>query len=138
MGTKEGYIMSMGVEYHSIYYNVNENTFEDEDGDDSYDISEIMDNDQIIFYKKIGGTCYANVSGEDFEIVFPIPDEERTLYYDLDMNVMYDEYGNTVFNIFSIISPSDLYLFKKEERSKEVPGVNGGSVELIWPPPINY
>lgn len=130
--------MSMGVEYRSIYYNVNENTFEDDDGDESYDISEIMENDQILFYKKTGGTCYAHVDGEDFEIVFPIPEEDRTLYYDLEANVMYDEYGATVFNIFSIISPSDLYLFKKEKRSKEVPGTYSGSVDLIWPDPINY
>ncbi|MFA6661466.1 MAG: hypothetical protein WCS56_00365 [Bacilli bacterium] len=131
--------MSMGVECKSIYYNVNENTFEDDDGDtDIYDISEILENDQIIYYKRVGGTCYAHVDGEDYEVVFPIPEEERTLYYDIEENVMYNEYGDTVFNIFSIISPNDLYLFKRERHSKEVPGVNGGSVELIWPPPINY
>jgi hypothetical protein len=134
--------MSECVAYITIYYNDNENTFEDEDGDESYDISEIMDNDQIMSYKKDGGTCYHrignDIDGQDFEVVFPTRPTDRTLYYDIKENVMYDENGHTAYNIFNIITPNELYLFKHKKETMDVAGVHGGSVELIWPNPINY
>ena len=136
--------MSMCTEYRTIYYNDNNNTFEDEYGADyDYDISEIMENEQVLYYKKVGGTIYAHIGsddieGEDFEVIFPIRDTNRTLYYDIKENVMYDEYGATAFNLFCIILPSYLYMFKKNKKTMDVPGVNGGTVELIWPDPINY
>ena len=136
MWTKEGCVMSRGREYTTLYYNDYNNTFEDDDGDDSYDISIIMENDQLMYYKKMGGTIYANVDTGDFEIVFPVKDNNRTLYYDIKENVMYDEYGNTMFNIFSLIMPSSLALFKTNKYSMEVRGMYGGMVELIWPDPI--
>jgi len=137
MLTKEGLIMSMGRAYLTIYYNDNENIYEDDDGIE-YGISIIMDDDQVNYYKKNGGTCYARVDEEDFEIVFPVRELNRTLYYDEKDNVVYDEYGATVFNIFSIVMPSSLYLFKSGKKTIEVRGVNGGWVELVWPDPIGY
>ena len=131
--------MSTCIQYRTIYYNDNNNTFEDEYGADyDYDISEIMENEQVLYYKKVGGTVYSHIKGdgedgEDFEVIFPIRDINRTLYYDVQENLMYDEYGATAFNIFSIVLPSYLYLFKQNKNTIEVPGVNGGFVELIWP-----
>jgi len=134
MLTKEGLIMSMGREYRSIYYNDNTNTFEDEYcADYDYDISNLMENDQILFYKKMGGNVYTRVDDEDFEIVFPVRDEDRTLCYDIDDNTMCDEYGPIVFNIFNIVYPSVLYLFKKNRKTVNVIGINGCKVELKWP-----
>ena len=132
-------IRDFNKEYTTIYYNDNDNTFKDDyDADYEYDILSIMENDQIIYYKRVGGIVYSQVDDEEFEIVFPIRDQDRTLYYDIEANVIYDEHGINLFNIFSVITPNDLYLFKKKKETIEVRGTNGRMVELIWPNPINY
>lgn len=132
-------IRDVNKEYTTIYYNDNDNTFQDDyDADYEYDILSIMENDQIIYYKRVGGIVYSQVDDEEFEIVFPIRDQDRTLYYDIEANVIYDEHGINLFNIFSVITPNDLYLFKNKKETIEIRGTNGHMVELIWPNPINY
>lgn len=133
-----------GLETISIYYNDNDNTFEDEYGDTEMDVSDLMSAEDIIRAKQVGGTYYFTTTyglpkgttvypNTQYEIVFPINDSDRTLYYDVEENIMLNETGEVVFNIFSIVHPNDLYLFKKKRDTMKVRGVSGGSVELIWP-----
>lgn len=121
----------------SIYYNDNTNDFENEFGS-TIDIYKIMPIKDIVNYKSIGGIYYVDspLSNITYEIEFPIRDRDRSLYYDLDFNAMLDEDGDTIFNIFSIISPSDFKLFKYKKESMVVFGVRGGLVELIYPDPL--
>jgi len=61
--------------------------------------------------------------------------DSMALYYLKDDNVFMDGEGEIVFEIFEVISPNDLYLFK---RNKEYTIVNhhtlpGKFVELYWP-----
>jgi hypothetical protein len=120
---------------YSIYYNPNENAFEDEDGDTIDIISNIISVTALAEFKEIGGIYYFDSVDEDirYEVVFPINDLDRTLYYDVEANLMYDECGKEMFNIFSLIRPNDLYLFKKNKETMEVYGRNGGLIELVWP-----
>lgn len=125
----------MKMEILSIYYDDNTNSFEDENGwfvdiipNDVVPIEEMARN------KRLGGSYYYKVDEEiTYEIVFPIRESNRTLYYDAEENIIYDEEDDIVFNIFSIVSPNDLYIFKKGGETIEVCGVLGGLVELIWP-----
>lgn len=121
------------MEVLSIYYDDNTNIFEDEFGVTEDSLVGIISNKDMVKYKAVGGTYYRENNGITYEVVFPIKGINRTLYYDEEANVMYDEYGITVFNIFSIISPNDLYLFKKEKKTRVVVGVAGGEVEIQWP-----
>lgn len=57
----------------------------------------------------------------------------RSYSYDREKNVMVDEGGFIIFNIFSIITPNILYLFKKEQQNMVVPDINGDLVELVYP-----
>lgn len=62
------------------------------------------------------------------------------LYYLKDDNVFMDGEGEIVFEIFEVISPNDLYLFK---RNKEHTIVNhhtepGLLVDLYWPEEDEY
>ena len=54
-------------------------------------------------------------------------------YYDDERNVMIDEDGTEIFNIFEIISPNMLYLFKTKKQDMFVYGVDGQYVELVYP-----
>lgn len=119
----------------TIFYDDNTNTFEDDYGNVENSVVDIMSQDDMIYYKRVGGTYYRDIGGVSYEIVFPMREPNRTLYYDIDLNVMMDEDCFPIFNIFSIISPNDLYLFKKNKESVEVRGVNDGFIELIWPDP---
>jgi len=114
----------------SIYYNDSDNSFEDDSGEFFYDISDIMPIDDIAKYKKVGGTYYYIINGESVEIEFPIRDSIRTLNYDALTNVMYDEEGDILFNMFSIITPNDLYMFKTEKQSITITKPSGDILEL--------
>lgn len=62
------------------------------------------------------------------------------LYYDSINNVFVDENGYMVWNLFEIITPNDLFLFKK---TKEYTIVNHRTirrtvVELYWPEEDDY
>lgn len=117
----------------SVYYNDNDNTFEDEGGQIEYDISGIMPFDQLMFYKKNGGTYYSTVKGEDYEIEFPVRGEAREIYYDVVTNMFEDEDGDFIFNIYNIVTPNALLLFKKHEESVFVSNVKGGIVHMVYP-----
>jgi len=114
----------------TICYNDNDNTFTDEFGQVEYDISDIMEIDQVLHYKKVGGAVYANINNEEFEILFPVRDDYRMLSYDIHDKCMYDEEGDRIFNLYSIIRPNDMLLFLKNRQRVEVRGVLGGLVEL--------
>jgi hypothetical protein len=55
------------------------------------------------------------------------------LYYDEVNNIMLDEGGFPVFNIFDYIEPYILYLFKQGREYMLTPSKIGPWVELIWP-----
>ena len=61
-------------------------------------------------------------------------DDHRQLYYDERDNVMIDEWGQIVFNIFEIITPSILALFKHKKEYMIVYGKKyNHPIELIYP-----
>lgn len=124
-----------GYEMVSIYYDDNENVFEHDDGRLIHDVSDLIPPDKLMDLKLNGGTYYADSDDPDvkFEIVFPIRDEYRVLTYDVDENIMYDEEDKVVFNIFSIITPNDFFMFKKSKEDMFVTGKNGCNVELVYP-----
>jgi len=121
------------MEVQSIYYNDNTNSFEDDFGNVEYDISDILELEQVIYYKKVGGTCYSNVGGEDFKIEFPTKGLSRSIYYDPKENVMLDEDSNIIYNIFSLITANDLFLFKKNKESINISGIAGETIEMVYP-----
>ena len=129
------YIAEGGKEMEtlSIYYNDFDNTFEDEHGATEDNLDGIMSNEDILEYKQVGGTYYREVNGSMYEIVFPIRDAKRVFHYDIEENVMFNEDGIMMFNIFSVIRPSSLMLFKKGKKTMEVDTITGGWAELIWP-----
>lgn len=53
-------------------------------------------------------------------------------YYDEESNVMIDSEGFERPDIFSIISPNMLYLFKTKRKSMYVYSLSGELVHLIW------
>lgn len=118
----------------TIYYDCNSNLFEDDDGIE-YGLSSIISDEDMILYKEFGGTYYYDDPEFyiRYEVIFPKNDPNRTLYYDIEANLMFDEHGNIMYNIFSLISPNDLYLFKKNKKTMDVYGRSGGNIELIWP-----
>lgn len=54
-------------------------------------------------------------------------------YFNADKNVFIDESGYEMRNIFSIISPNMMYLFKKKKEDMFVYGLSGEFIELIYP-----
>ena len=116
----------------SIYYDDNSNLFEDEHGNIEYDMSAVMPFDAIMKYKKVGGTYITRSNGEDIEVVFPIKEEHRSLYYCSKDNVIENEEGFIVYNIFSIITPNDLMLFKKGKETVWIKDIDGDNIELVY------
>lgn len=57
------------------------------------------------------------------------------LFYVKEWNVFMDEGGFIVWNIFEIITPNDLFLFKKYKEYMIIPHCTepGVLVELFWP-----
>ncbi len=60
-------------------------------------------------------------------------DDVYTLYYDMTTNMMVNENGFEVFNVFSVITPNTLMLFKARQKDMIVRGVTGQLIELVWP-----
>ncbi|MDF2800256.1 MAG: hypothetical protein K0S61_159 [Anaerocolumna sp.] len=58
---------------------------------------------------------------------------EKAYYYDEKQNLLTDEEGEEIVDIFSIISPNSLYLFKAKKKDMLVYGVTGNLVGLIYP-----
>jgi hypothetical protein len=118
----------------TIYYNCNTNVFSDDDGDE-YNVSAIISDENSALFKEIGG-IYRYDEPEvsiRYEIIFPINDPDRTIYYDVEANLLYDEYGKIMYNIFSLVTPNDLYLFKRNKKTMDVYDQAGGHVELVLP-----
>ena len=131
----------MDEEVTPIYYNYNTNAFTDEFGQVRYDISDIMPFGQIMLYKRIGGAyyCKANSEGEVFCVNFPmsIDSNRKIIYYPID-NTFNDEDDEIIFNIFSILTPNDLLLFKQNKQSICIPGPQGGMIDLIYYKGLDY
>jgi len=116
----------------AIYYDPNTNLFTDDD-DIEYGVSSIMSSNDIIKFKKNGGTYCTRIEGESYMIDFPKPrDENRTIIYFEKDNTLRDELNEIIFNIFSIITPNELYLFKYNKESVVLDGIQGGLVHLIY------
>jgi hypothetical protein len=62
-------------------------------------------------------------------------EEDIGLFYNLDDNIFTDEDGFEVVDIFSIIHPNFVYLFKTKKEDMVVYGVDGQIVELFYPDP---
>lgn len=58
---------------------------------------------------------------------------EQTLFYDKRINRMIDEDGFPVFDIFNIIRPNDLYMFKELKEDVVVMSIDKRLVELVYP-----
>jgi len=121
------------MEVTTIYYDYNKNLFYDEFGQIEYDITDIMPFEQVMIYKKVGGTYYTKINGEVFEIEFPISiSNDRALYYYAKDNTMCDDDGDIIYNIFSIITPNDLMLFKKGKETVWIKDIDGDNIELVY------
>lgn len=58
---------------------------------------------------------------------------EITLYYDKTRNIMVDEDDNEIIDIYRLISPNTLYLFKTRKKDMLAYGVGGKRIGLIYP-----
>jgi hypothetical protein len=67
------------------------------------------------------------------ELAIKTAAEVYTYYYNEEKNIMIDEDGQEIFNIFSIITPNALYLFKENKEDMFVYGIHGELVELVYP-----
>jgi hypothetical protein len=72
---------------------------------------------------------------EHYDDYYPdvVVDNDVSLYYDRERNIMMDLDGHEVHNVFDIISPNTLFLFKRKKKDMLVYGRDGQAVELIWP-----
>jgi len=115
-----------------IYYDDNTNMFSDEYGNTEESVVDLMPYDDMMHYKRVGGIYYRIIGGSTYVIDFPVRSDRRLLMYDSVANVIYDEGGAIVFNIFSIITPNELYLFKIKKESMIFDILTGGLVELQY------
>lgn len=122
------------MEVLTINYDYNEDIFRDEWGIE-FDILSIMTYQQIDHYKRVGGT-YSIAIKEDniiYEVDFPTSNglNRNIIYWKAD-NLFTDEEGEVLFNIFSLLTPSDIYLFKRNKESVVIWGLQGGNVSIIY------
>jgi hypothetical protein len=115
-----------------IYYDDNTNMFKDEYGTTETTVVDIMTYDDMMHYKKVGGIYRHDLGGVMYVIDFPVNNDRRLFMYDSIANVIYDEGGAIVFNIFSIITPNELYIFKLKKESIVLDMIDGGLVELQY------
>ena len=119
----------------SMRYDDTKNVFINETTENAIDdVSKLISYDELVSFKAIGGIYYHDdiELNTRYEIIFPINDIDRTLYYDVKENIMYDEYGAVMHNVFSIVDSNTLHLFKKGKKTVEVRGILGGTIELVW------
>ena len=119
----------------TIYYDANTNLFKDDDGIE-YGIPEnIMSFDMVMLYEKVGGTYHVKdfEYDEEYDIYFPTPiNLNKSIAYDSNDNTLTDEDGNIMYNIFSLITPNVLFLFKKNKEFMCVEGLQGGLIDLVY------
>lgn len=65
-------------------------------------------------------------------------DEVKAYYYDPRINRMIDEDGYIICDIFSIITPNDLYLFKFHKEYTLIKNKFGELIELYYPEDEDY
>jgi hypothetical protein len=114
----------------SIHYDDNKNSFDDDGA-----ISGIIPIKRLKTHKKTGGIFYYKDSDDEnitYKVIFPIRELDRMLYYYSQDNTFDDEDGNIMFNLFSLIPPNDLFMFKKNKKSVCLDGVHGGKISLIY------
>jgi hypothetical protein len=58
--------------------------------------------------------------------------EEYNLFYYPYDNVFTDGYGDVVYDIFRIISPNTLYLFKEYKEDMLAHTIDGGRIALFY------
>lgn len=130
----------MSIEVIHMEYDPNTNTIDGfEDGVDYTSfITDLIPADKLQRFKRCGHIEYIQDSADPniyYEVEFPIPDDFGmiTFYYDKDKNVMIDEGGYAMFNIFNYVTPSQLMFFKSTKESMAFFGTDGNKVELIYP-----
>ena len=114
----------------TIHYNDTTNTFDDDGA-----VSVIIPLKKLISHKKTGGKFYyKDPDDEDrlYKIIFPYRELDRTLVYSTDDNMFEDEDGEPMYNIFSLITANQLFLFKNNKKSVCLDGLQGGKVSLIY------
>jgi len=114
----------------SIHYDDTTNTFDDDGA-----VSIIIPIKRLNNHKKTGGTFYYKDLDDDdilYKVKFPFRELDRTMVYDTDTNMFDDEDGNIMYNIFSLITTNQLFLFKKNKKSVCLDGIHGGKVSLIY------
>ena len=125
------------LEVISLHYDYRENVMTYQTGEYADDIvSKLLSPERLSFLKQTGGVEYISNYKPNtvYEIDFPIPDDYEviTLYYEPETNMIYDDDGWVLYNIFSLITPQDLMLFKNKMRDMRVYGRNGRLVDLIY------
>ena len=58
---------------------------------------------------------------------------DEILYYDDENNIFLDACGFIERNVFTIVSPNVVYLFKLKKKTMAYNGGNGKLVMLFWP-----
>jgi hypothetical protein len=130
--------MSHGVEVVSLFYQDEANAFIDEDGRFlSADSFHIISPGRFEYLKKCGGAEYVNGDkpGTVYELIFTTYDEDDgrpAYYYDRNRNRFSDDGGYDILNIFGIVSPNMIYLFKTKKEDMLVYGTSGQLIELIY------
>ena len=113
----------------SIHYDDTKNTFDDDGA-----ISGIIPIKKLIKHKKQGGIFYyEDPDDEDrvYKVEFPYRELDRTLVYYAPDNT-FEEEGEPMFNLFSLMTPNDLFMFKKNKKSVCIDGVQGGKTMLMY------
>lgn len=54
------------------------------------------------------------------------------LYYVVDQNIVTDDEGEVIFDIYDYITPNEFYLFKQQKKDLITDGRYGQLVELIY------
>jgi hypothetical protein len=126
----------MNIYVMHLEYDPHTNLITGDNGDENDEAIQLIDPDRLTRLKRNGGIEYIKDvrPGVYYEIEFPIPDDVEviTFFYNKDNNVMVDEGGYVMFNIFSYVTPSQLAMFKETKEHMSFKGVNGIRIELIY------
>jgi tRNA(Ile)-lysidine synthase TilS/MesJ len=119
----------------NLYYDPHDNTITHEDGRILNDLSNLISDKELLELKRLGGVKYIESPCNDitYELDFPIPDEIMTFYYEPEQNIICDDDGFIMFNVFQFITPQQLLLFKHKKDDMRVIGKNGETIDLLYP-----
>ena len=124
------------IEVMYVEYDLNTNAFISELGDMTDVILKLIEPGRLQLSRTHGGTEYVKDYDNNvwYEIDFPIPNDLKntTLYYDPDTNLLSDDEGYPMFNIFHFITHSQFAFFKYHKESMAFVGKDGHKVELIY------